>query len=120
MLTYSQSKGTFCIDGQYLATGYSGFGNSKNRGSDQAIVKQGPIPLGLWSLTGVADSPHTGPFTITLVADAGTNTFGRSAFRIHGDSISAPGRASFGCIVINRAARDKIWASGERKLTVIE
>lgn len=40
-------------------------------------------------------------------------------FRIHGDSIRAPGTASHGCIILPRAIRDRIWASGDRALQVV-
>jgi hypothetical protein len=51
--------------------------------------------------------------------DRGTETFGRSEFRIHGDSIAHPGMASHGCIILPRAVRDAIWRSGDRALEVV-
>ncbi|HYE46677.1 MAG TPA: hypothetical protein VEA44_12995, partial [Caulobacter sp.] len=45
---------------------------------------------------------------------------GRSAFRIHGDSVRAPGTASKGCIILPRAVREAIWRSGDRDLEVVE
>ena len=66
------------------------------------------------------DSPNTGPFTILLEPAPGTDTLGRSAFRIHGDSVRAPGTASHGCIILPRAIRDHIWRSGDRDLEVVE
>lgn len=35
--------------------------------------------------------------------------FRRNAFLIHGDSITAPGTASAGCIIFNSGPRKKIW-----------
>ena len=62
----------------------------------------------------------TGPFTLVLAPAPGTETHGRSAFRIHGDSIRLPGTASHGCIILPRPVREAIWASGDRDLEVVE
>jgi hypothetical protein len=51
-----------------------------------------------------------------LTPHAGTNTFGRSAFMIHGDTISHP--ASRGCIVLRRSIREQINSGIDRELVV--
>lgn len=67
MWTYSQSTGKITdANGKVLATGYSGYLQGKNNPSSQNIRNLGPIPQGKWTLTGVINSPHTGPFTIVL------------------------------------------------------
>ena len=119
MWTWDQSEGYLTRDGVFVSSGYSGNGRGKNSPDMQAAVAVGPIPRGKWTMTGVADSPNTGPFTITLAPCEGTDTCGRSAFRIHGDSISDPGNASHGCIILPRAIREKVWSSGDHDLMVV-
>ena len=116
---YRESTGELSRDGVVVATGYSGRDMGKNNPDMDDAVGVGPIPCGNWTLEGVRDSPNTGPFSIALDPDVGTKTFGRSAFRIHGDSIQSPGTASHGCIILNRVMREKMWFSGDLKLTVV-
>ena len=118
MWRYDQSSGKMSREGKVF-TGYAGHGRGKNNPSLQSAVGIGPIPSGLWSITGVKASANTGPFTILLEPKPGTQTFGRSAFRIHGDSIGNPGTASHGCIILRRAEREAIWRSGDRDLEVV-
>jgi hypothetical protein len=118
--TWDQSAGELRHDGAFVAKGYSGAASGKNSPSMQAAKDVGPIPRGKWRMTGVVDSPHTGPFTIDLAPQPGTDTCGRGDFRIHGDSIADPGSASHGCIILPRVTRQRIWASGDRNLEVIE
>jgi hypothetical protein len=118
---WDQSAGVLTApDGAVAAHGYSGAELGKNNPAMQDAVGVGPIPRGAWAIDGVIDSLRTGPFTIVLDAEPGTDTCGRSAFRIHGDSIANPGRASHGCIILPRAIREAIWASGDRHLSVVE
>jgi hypothetical protein len=46
----------------------------------------------------------------------GTDMFGRSLFRIHGDNSAH--NASHGCIILSRKLRDQIAASQDRLLDV--
>ena len=115
---YDQSSGEISRNGTIISRGYSGHDRGKNNPSMQAAVGIGPIPAGGWTMTSVGDSPHTGPFTIVLEPLPGTKTFGRSEFRIHGDSIAHPGTASHGCIIMPRDVRRQIWGSGDRDLVV--
>jgi len=118
MWTWDQSAGLL-TRGCKSWRGYSGAGRGKNNPSMQAAAGIGPIPQGRWTISGRRDSASTGPCTLVLIPEAGTETFGRSEFRIHGDSIARPGTASHGCIVLPRAVRDAIWTSGDRALRVI-
>ena len=118
MWTWDQSAGLLTRAGKSWR-GYSGKGRGKNNPAMQAALGLGPIPQGRWQIVGRRDSPNTGPCTLVLVPDPGTDTYGRSEFRIHGDSIAHPGTASHGCIILPRAVRDAIWASGDRALQVI-
>lgn len=117
---WDQSAGELRRNGVVLAHGYSGAALGKNNPAMQAAVGVGPIPRGEWLMTAMNDSPNTGPRTIVLEPKPGTDTQGRSAFRIHGDSIAHPGQASHGCIILPRAAREQIWKSGDRVLEVVE
>lgn len=120
MWRWDQSSGELSRAGAFVSKGYAGAGRGKNNPALQAAKGVGPIPRGRWRMTGVKDSPNTGPFTIVLEPEPGTDTLGRSAFRVHGDSIANPGTASHGCIILTRAARERMWASGDRLIEVVE
>lgn len=116
---YDQCTGVLSKDNIYVGIGYSGHDDGKNNPDMEKVSGVGPIPKGEWKIIGHKNSVHTGPFSILLMPNISTNTFGRSAFRIHGDSIKHPGTASRGCIILSRNVRDKIWNSGDRDLIVI-
>ena len=118
MWIWDQSAGELRRAGK-VWRGYSGAARGLNNPALQAAKSVGPIPQGRWTIAGRHDSPNTGPCTLTLAPGPDTATFGRSAFRIHGDSLAHPGRASHGCIILPRAVRDAIWASGDRILQVV-
>ena len=118
MWTWDQSAGLLTRAGKSWR-GYSGTGRGKNNPALQGAKGIGPIPQGRWTVVARRDSPNTDPCTLILSPDPGIQTFGRSDFRIHGDSIAHPGAASHGCIILPRAVRDAIWASGDRVLDVI-
>ena len=120
MWTWDQSSGKLYHDGIFISRGYSGFDYGKNNPSKQDIKGIGPIPRGHWLITGAYHSQNTGPFTIGLVPKFGTDSCGRSDFRIHGDSINNPGNASHGCIILPRSIRELIWKSGDDTLEVVE
>ena len=65
------------------------------------------------------DSPRRGPLCLRLEPARGTDTHGRSAFLIHGDSKSQPGTASEGCIILPPTVRAAISASNDRDLEVV-
>ena len=115
---YSQSAGTLTHNGRQVAIGYSGHGNGKNNPALQEVPNVGPIPEGNYSIGDPRDSAKVGPFALPLDPLPGTNTFGRSAFMIHGDSIMHPGTASEGCIILLHDARQQIADSGDNQLIV--
>jgi hypothetical protein len=82
---------------------YSGRGKYKNEPSATWRHNVGPIPEGYYEIGHIYDSAHTGIGTITLTPVFGTNTYGRSGFKIHGDSKKHPGDASEGCIICGSA-----------------
>lgn len=120
MWTYSQNNGhLFADDGEVVAIGYSGNGAAKNNPSMQHVRGHGPTPQGMWKIAGKYDSAKVGKYALTLEPMLGTDTFGRSAFRIHGDSSTSPGEASDGCIIVPLAVRKRVWESGDHLLRVI-
>ncbi len=124
--TYEQSTGRLLTPaGAPFAEGYAG-GNcgknpaGKNNPAAQAMRCIGPLPQGIYTFTQHTDSPMLGPFVILLVPDPANEMFGRSTFRMHGDSIAHPGAASEGCIVMSRAVREAVFASDDHTITVIQ
>lgn len=116
--TWHQSAGLL-TRGSQTWRGYSGAARGKNNPALQEAVGLGPIPRGGWRIVDRCNSPNTGPCTLILEPEPGTVTFGRSQFRIHGDSIAHPGTASHGCIILPRTVRDAVWRSRDRTLEVV-
>ncbi len=106
-------------EGECIAIGYSGMGNAKNNPMMEQVHGQGPLPRGSYTIGPAHTSPHTGPITMDLDPLPGTEVFGRSLFRIHGDSIAHPGEASHGCIILPRPVRQEISASPVKTIKVI-
>ena len=121
MWTYQQSTGTLTApDGSTLGAGYSGHGSGLNSPTAQTQADIGPIPQGWWTIGAFFDDPgDKGPIVAHLTPDAGTDTFGRSGFMIHGDNAAANHSASEGCIILARPLREAIRDSGDARLTVI-
>lgn len=102
-----------------LATGYSGAMGYKNDPAMQHIENKGPIPCGRYTIGAPRNTTTHGPYVLPLTPDENNVMFGRSEFRIHGDSIERPGFASEGCIILPKFARERIWESGDRDLQVV-
>lgn len=118
--TYSQKTGDLDQDGHHVATGYSGAGEGKNNPSLQNVRNVGPIPQGDWTITGPpTNTEDHGPYVLRLNPSAGTETFGRSGFLMHGDSKEHPGGASEGCVILPRPVREQVWTSGDQDLKVV-
>jgi hypothetical protein len=81
--------------------------------------KSGPIPAGKYFIGTPHDTLTHGPFVLPLTPDPANEMFGRSAFLMHGDSVVDPGTASRGCIIMSRAVRKQVAASGDAELRVI-
>ena len=111
MWSYSQTSGLFLRNGVRAGAGYSGFGAGKNNPAMQNVPDVGPIPVGLYDISGPYDvdmsGPH-GPYIFKLNPHSDNQMFGRAGFLIHGDSISNPGTASKGCIILARNIRESI------------
>ena len=118
--TYAQKTGELQQDGKHVATGYSGAGGGKNNPNMQAVPNVGPIPQGDWTIVGPpVNTPDHGPYVLKLQPSAETNTFGRSGFLMHGNSIESPGCASHGCVILPRPVREQVWNSGDMQLEVV-
>jgi Protein of unknown function (DUF2778) len=123
--TYVQKTGELLRDGLHVAVGYAGFDdpetgqNGKNNPGLANVEEVGPIPVGKYFIGTPHDTLTHGPFVLPLKPDPGNEMFGRSAFLIHGDSVVEPGTASRGCIIMSRAVRTQIAASGDKLLQVI-
>lgn len=104
----------------FVAKGYSGRDWAKNNPKAENVRSMGPIPMGLWQIGAPYNSKNVGPYALTLEPVDVVNLHGRSAFRIHGDSVKNPGTASRGCIILPRGIRELIWSSKDHKLRVIE
>lgn len=119
MFYFNTVTGELKHDGLHLGFGYSGRGDDKLKQASENIPMRGPIPRGLWTIGPAYEHPVLGPIVMNLDPSLKTNTFGRSLFRIHGDSIEHPGDASDGCIVLQLTLRKIVAASGDRALTVL-
>jgi hypothetical protein len=120
MWIYEQKTGALRLNDNIVAKGYSGHGDGKNNPEAESIHNVGPIPRGNWRISGPpVDTSTHGPFVLHLMALPETETFGRSGFLIHGDSMEHPGAASEGCVILARSVREYVWTSNDRNLKII-
>lgn len=121
MWTYQISTGVMASPKGERFIGYSGAGHSavtgRNNPMMQRVVGAGPIPAGAYTIGAPHADAQTGPYTMDLDPKPGTETYGRSLFRCHGNN--STNDASHGCIILPPDARQAIWESGDHDLTVI-
>lgn len=121
MWTYKIALGQMIGPQGEVFPGYSGAGYTEADGRNNpemvADPDKGPIPPGCYTIMPPENDPRTGPYSMHLEPTLTTNTFGRSAFLIHGNN--AANDASHGCIILPPDARHDIWASGDHDLTVM-
>lgn len=119
MWSYKISNGELTApDGLFEGTGYSGKeGLWRNNPATVDVVAHGPIPPGEYNIGPAHASPNTGPMTMDLDPLPGTNVFGRSLFRIHGDNKNHD--ASHGCVILGPTIRTAINNSKDHILKVI-
>lgn len=100
--------------------GYAGHGEGLNNPDMEFVPNVGPLPRvpSGYEIGEPEDSPHTGPFSLRLTPRSPDELQGRDEFLIHGDSQSMDHTASNGCIILARAAREAIHASGDTSLEV--
>ncbi|WP_421671293.1 tlde1 domain-containing protein [Rahnella sp. EDr1-12] len=107
---YEQSTGRLYYGSELVEAGYSGSLTNKNNPDRQQVKGMGPLPRGTYRIAG--HSRSKGPATIILEQTSG-DSFGRSAFRIHGERVNKPaGYASEGCIIMSPATRWRIISVG--------
>lgn len=116
--TYRQLTGTLYRDAELIGTGYSGAKQGKNNPALQNLRNIGPVPQGTYTIGPSHNHVSKGTFTMRLIPSGSNQMFGRSGFLIHGDSISSPGTASEGCIILKRDLRQLLALSPDRQLIV--
>lgn len=121
MWTYRISTGIMGENGQMRPeVCYSGLAEAKNNPAMVSVPNAGATPPGKYRIgKGYDDPGGLGVLVMALEPLPGTDTFGRDAFRIHGDSASHPGAASHGCIIAPHSLRLSINASQDRILEVM-
>lgn len=106
-----------------IGSGYSGYGFSANDPSQESIANTGPIPAGTYSIGTAFNSGHSGPETMTLTPNSGTDVYGRTGFEMHGDTATSNQfglhDASDGCIIMDPNIRYAVGASGISTLEVV-
>lgn len=125
MYQFSQSLGRLTDqDENYVGSGWSGNGEGLDNPDKQDVHNVGPIPRGRYHIGPAHTHPHLGPVVLELTPSPSNIMFGRSAFRIHGaapgDTFISPGKSSEGCIILPRPVRERIAASIDKDLEVIE
>jgi len=118
---YKQATGQLKLDNQLIGTGYSGKGKARNNPAMQA-VKDGPIPIGDYLITGKQDDPTLGGQNIGLLPVAGGNFFNRfpgERFAILPET-NPPNNPPSGCfVVVPRQVLDTISTDPFTKLQVV-
>lgn len=130
-LVYSQGLGTLAGKDGFLAKGYAGRGGGKNNTAMERLRNIGPIPRGLYRITGPecigtafpcpdchgATAHRHGPYVLRLHPAEDNEMFGRAGFLVHGDN--GHGTASEGCICIARTFRQQVTSEGYTELEVV-
>lgn len=116
---YRQSTGEMFHNDNLIGVGYSGSTVGKNDPDKQNLKDVGPIPRGVYTLDPAYHDEHRGDVTMSLHPDRGNEMYGRGGFLIHGDSISSPGTASTGCIILSLPFRNLLARSSDRVLVVV-
>lgn len=121
MWRYVQKTGAVISpEGEIVAHGYAGNGEHKNNPASQCVRKRGPLPTGDYVMAQLMNRhPKLGAYVIVLDPDSSNAMCGRGLFRIHGDSMAAPGTASEGCIVAPRPTRQQMWEDLDHGLRVV-
>lgn len=122
MFIFKQSNGDLWdCSGAVIGTGYSGHGEGLNNPAMQNIPDVGPIPQGMYRIGQAYGHTEHGPLVMQLIPFPENEMFGRSAFLMHGDLKSAPGKheASKGCIIMDFSTRAAVARSADRELKVI-
>src|SRR5262249_46046223 len=110
----------FSPAGDYFGRGYSGHAEGVNNTAAERLHNIGPIPRGFYTIGPAYADEERGAYTMALIPQQGTETFGRAGFLWHGDLLAAPGQkmGSLGCIVSGLSIRKVVAASDDRELDV--
>jgi hypothetical protein len=120
--TYKIKQGELWEGDVVQATGlYSGDSEHFNDPASTALVRRGPIPVGVYWIGVARDTKEHGPVFIPLHPVPGSQMYGRSDFGMHGDEIDHVGEhlASKGCIIAGPATRDRVKLDVGGLLTVL-
>jgi hypothetical protein len=82
----------------------------------------GPIPCGFWRISGPPfNITEHGPYVLRLEPEAGTETYGRVGFLMHGKPMPPKDirSGSKGCICAGPDTRRRVYQSGDERLEVI-
>lgn len=107
-------NGTYKFDAKY--TGRPGF---KDDSAYECVKNKGPLPRGTYTIGPAFYHKRTKAWTIRLTPYIENQMCGRDGFMIHGESVSHPGEASNGCIILDMSYR-KIIADSRDKILVVE
>jgi len=116
---YRQTTGEMLHDGTVVGLGYSGIADGLDNPAEQSVPDTGPIPVGSYDIGDAFLHPQCGPVAMRLTPQAGTDTFGRDGFLIHGDNQTMDHTASHGCIILPRVIREAISVSDDKTLIVV-
>lgn len=119
MFEFNSKTGLVTQNGELVEGGkgcYSGHGEGRNNPEMEEVHNVGPIPRGRYKIGPAYDDPHLGPCVMHLDPLPGTEVFGRSAFRIHGNN--KENDASHGCVICPPVLRHIINASRDRVMQV--
>jgi hypothetical protein len=131
---WSQSRGELYepLLHKLVCRGYAGVGSGLNNPDMQHLKLIGPIPVGMYRI-GPPEDGHGG-YTLRLHPFKSNEMFGRSGFLIHAKLKSEAniptseltdhdgnhdGKASLGCICVDRIYRQTIWESDVHFLKVV-
>ena len=116
--TLTDPTGRARVVGQGAAPPYSGNRQWRDDPASCGVVDHGPLPPGQYKIGILRDGGHLGPYVMDLTPD-GWDGGGRSFLRIHGDNGAGDASASDGCLILDRADRLAIGASGVKTLVVV-
>lgn len=121
MITFDRKAGTLTFGDGHVEHGiWSGHGDAANDPSRERDHMIGPLPGGMYRMLDPRTSPQLGTYVLDLTPFPANEMFGRSLFRIHGDTVNdANHAASDGCIIAQRLVRERCNAELDHLLKVV-
>ena len=118
---YDVKRREFSRNGQFkFRARYAGNGKYKDDPLFECVKNKGPLPRGKYRIVGKPfRHARTGADTLRLMPDVSNTMCNRAGFLIHGESKTNPGRASNGCIILDRDYRLQLADSQDRELIVL-